>query len=733
VKSATEASDLLFTVEKLGQTNVAELIPIVGSLAAMANSLGVNIDETGAALALLTQTAGTTAEASTRLLALFTALMKPTQAFTDTLQTLGFSSIQSAIKAKGFAEVLRLLEETTKGNVEATAELVSRKEAMMAMLGLSANGFKTYIRLIDETAKKTGASDKAWKEYLETLDGVWTTMANKVSKEFIKLGMTTLPALKAIIKALGDSIIFLIDNLHLLTAAIAGMGYVIVRASIGSLVTQIMAAVKGTAAMSAGFAAATVALGAFALSKLWDYLAKQIERTSGTDLTGGMHKYTRLAEEASREVTELQKKNLEKILSYQLKGIDTQEAFNRAVKEGVVIQNKLTKAWEFTNKIALEGQVDKVLQERAEKAYPKIATTIAKIADTFKSLGVQFSDTGRLYDIFKGKIEAKILTPEDRSAVFNAIVEGAKASVNKIKQLSSEFQKLQDNLDNTKLKVQLTFKDIIEGIRAKAEGRELGEFDFTIKGQESLEAANTFMDKGNLEAASMHLERAKAAYINLSKIKGQEYAAIQGLEKVEKKILELEDQRVAKAGKALEIEKQKLSELINQGLMLKDLLSNLEIQIDTKAFDDLVNRLKDIQGMKIEVNVSGGVGAGGSRFGGLITTAMGIFRRATGMDTGGGVPGYGGGDKIPRWLEAGEFVLRKEAVRNIGIRALESLNELTSPSKIPGSSVVPTMALETGRGSNTFNYNDRRISPTQKMEGLLKLLSDEYVRTMRRI
>jgi TP901 family phage tail tape measure protein len=45
-----------------------------------------------------------------------------------------------------------------------------------------------------------------------------------------------------------------------------------------------------------------------------------------------------------------------------------------------------------------------------------------------------------------------------------------------------------------------------------------------------------------------------------------------------------------------------------------------------------------------------------------------------GFKVGGGLPGYGGGDKIPALLEAGEHVIRKESVRKMGRAAAEAFN-----------------------------------------------------------
>ncbi len=58
--------------------------------------------------------------------------------------------------------------------------------------------------------------------------------------------------------------------------------------------------------------------------------------------------------------------------------------------------------------------------------------------------------------------------------------------------------------------------------------------------------------------------------------------------------------------------------------------------------------------------------------------------------TGRHLPGYGGGDKIPALLEAGEYVIRKEAVRRMGYNFIDAINrmdvdalmsQLTAPTK----------------------------------------------------
>ncbi len=61
-----------------------------------------------------------------------------------------------------------------------------------------------------------------------------------------------------------------------------------------------------------------------------------------------------------------------------------------------------------------------------------------------------------------------------------------------------------------------------------------------------------------------------------------------------------------------------------------------------------------------------------------------------GYAAGGKLPGYGGGDRIPAMLEAGEFILRKEAVRHWGLEKLFALNAMRLPRFAAGGLVLPS-------------------------------------------
>lgn len=201
ITSASEAADLLFTIEKQGQTTFAEMIPVIGSLAAMSHNLGIHQDEMGASLAVVTQTAGSTTEAATQYQAVLTGLSKPTASMTGALNQMGYESAQSAIKQMGLVGTLQALVEWTGGSAVEMNKLFGRVEAVKGVSALATNNFTTLSGAIGQMTEKTGASERAWGAYQGTLAAVWQTAKNAIMNQVIILGQELAPQIKMIIKS----------------------------------------------------------------------------------------------------------------------------------------------------------------------------------------------------------------------------------------------------------------------------------------------------------------------------------------------------------------------------------------------------------------------------------------------------------------------------------------------------------------------------------------------------
>jgi TP901 family phage tail tape measure protein len=202
IKSVTEASDILFAMEKEGQTTFAQLIPVIGGVSKVSSDLNIKAQEMAGSMALITQTAGSTSEAATQYKAVLISLMKPTEAMKEAFQNMGYESAQAAIKELGLAGTLQKLKESTGGSAEKMAELFGRQEALIGVSALSAQGFENLKEKITAVEEATGGTDKAFQSWKATLGALWETFKNTIGKQAILIGEKLAPHLKTVLERL---------------------------------------------------------------------------------------------------------------------------------------------------------------------------------------------------------------------------------------------------------------------------------------------------------------------------------------------------------------------------------------------------------------------------------------------------------------------------------------------------------------------------------------------------
>ena len=199
IRTAADAADLLFTIEKEGQSTVAELIPHIGSLAKQSRDLGVSQEELGGSLATMTQLAGTTSIAATQYKNVLKALSKPSSAMTEEFKKMGVSSGQAAIKAFGLSGTLQKLVESTGGSVEKMNKLFTEMESGMGVSALMAENFTKFNTKIEAMEGKAGSLIDAWEKYIKTLNAIKETFMNTIGKQAVLIGKILAPAVKDIL------------------------------------------------------------------------------------------------------------------------------------------------------------------------------------------------------------------------------------------------------------------------------------------------------------------------------------------------------------------------------------------------------------------------------------------------------------------------------------------------------------------------------------------------------
>lgn len=206
MKTTSDAADLLFGIEKEGQTTVAELVPIIGGLATMSHNMAVSGNEMGAALALITQTAASSAEAATQYEGILNALIKPTDTMVDLIKSWGYETASQAIEAEGFADVLKRIKEEVGDNEQALGDLFGRKEAIVGFLALATDGFSKFDETIKDVSDSTGSASKAFNNWSQTGQASMDAMYASLSNLSIIAGETFAPMIKQIIDKISELI-----------------------------------------------------------------------------------------------------------------------------------------------------------------------------------------------------------------------------------------------------------------------------------------------------------------------------------------------------------------------------------------------------------------------------------------------------------------------------------------------------------------------------------------------
>jgi len=199
-EKATQISDQLFAVVKLGKTNGAELSSVIGQIIPMAANLGVGFDELGASIAIETRQGVSAAESTTQLGSIMTAMMKPSEDLKAALTRLGYESGEAAIKALGFKGTIEALNDSTGGSKEKLAGMFNNVRALKGVMALTGKGAADFSSVLDEIKNSAGATDVAFGKQQLTFE----TLRNTMDKAVIQIGNSFLPMVYGAVKSVNS-------------------------------------------------------------------------------------------------------------------------------------------------------------------------------------------------------------------------------------------------------------------------------------------------------------------------------------------------------------------------------------------------------------------------------------------------------------------------------------------------------------------------------------------------
>lgn len=200
-KDASEASKVaaqLNTIVENGITTVAELSGGFGQLSTVASAVGIDLEEAGAALAVLTTKGTSTAQAMTQLQSLFTAFIDPE--FSKRLEDLkiDLKINKSVVETKGLVNVLKELDEAVGGNAVKWGQLLPEIQAYRAALSLTSDGvtkLETVTKkMVDTTAQQL---ENVFNIRLDNNQITkFTQIVNKLNSTLISVGRSLAPLLE---------------------------------------------------------------------------------------------------------------------------------------------------------------------------------------------------------------------------------------------------------------------------------------------------------------------------------------------------------------------------------------------------------------------------------------------------------------------------------------------------------------------------------------------------------
>ena len=396
---------------------------------------------------------------------------------------------------------------------------------------------------------------------------------------------------------------------------------------------------------------------------------------------------------------------------------------------------------DYTKKLAELGNVQKIQADRQKLLQSKQiflisqeeAVTRLQLLEQVYNREVELAkgnaNTIKQLNSWRLQQETKIYSDLSRSATaYERVIDDL------VKNESSALQRLYSQLDDINVKLQeneanleISLKSFDAAVRAKIDKLRGSSKSVVDNLRKEVRSIRSLIDEARLysgeakgkvylKEAEQRLNALKSSFLSTTKLSEDQVRSLASRIKSLMKDLAtvkdsvLEDQKTTIESQ-IQMMKKTLSELVNEMRVstqaIKESLSKegelkIHDNIDTELiprFNSLIKKIVDANpNFSIHTNIPD-IEKGLDK---ILDKLIKIKKNAQinfpsmpneGKSVGGYVPGYGGGDIVPTWLEPGEFVIRKEVVRKLGLGFFRDVNEgiafNTSFPKMQFGGVIP--------------------------------------------
>ncbi len=222
--NAAQAVDILTNTVRQGNVEAADVAGVLGNVIPIAAEMGVSFDQVGASLAAMTRLGADAASSATSLSSIMSGLIKPTSEAEQALASVGTSSaeLRSQLREEGLLQVLLTLKDRFGENEEAMSKVFGNVRALRGVLNLVGANAEVTEQIFGELANSTGTLDEAFEAASQTAEFKFNQAMAKLQVQLVDAGARILPkvieamekflpAVEAMIPAIGDLIVSLLD------------------------------------------------------------------------------------------------------------------------------------------------------------------------------------------------------------------------------------------------------------------------------------------------------------------------------------------------------------------------------------------------------------------------------------------------------------------------------------------------------------------------------------------
>jgi len=191
-------SDILFLIQKRGQTSFAQFAPVLGRVTSIAAAMGVKLEEVAAALAILTKSGISTAESITYLRGLIVSLAGRSKEGIEIAKEMGIELSAEALKRKGLSGMLKDLLPLS---ADVLKKIVSETEARTGLVVLLEKQAE-FEQVLKEAMEASGLTMEAYGRVSETLGEKFKRLWESIKMFATDLGETFAPMIEKAVEAI---------------------------------------------------------------------------------------------------------------------------------------------------------------------------------------------------------------------------------------------------------------------------------------------------------------------------------------------------------------------------------------------------------------------------------------------------------------------------------------------------------------------------------------------------